>query len=156
LTINLKAASFMTLRAGHRRTFLRATLASLALVVTSRRVPAADSPHPNRAWYLEAKRMQELAESWGDQSYGAVVVAGGTVVGYGPSRVVKDQDPNAHAERVAIREAQEAQIGRRLTGAVLYSTSRPCLACEQAAAKAGILRMYHGEGLLDAGAPRLR
>jgi tRNA(adenine34) deaminase len=143
-------------QARHRRTFLRATLASLALVVTTRRVPAADAPHPDRAWYLEAKRMQELAESWGDQSYGAVVVAGGKVVGYGPSRVVKDQDPNAHAERVAIREAQTAQAGSRLTGAVLYSTSRPCLACEQAAAMAGILRMYHGEGLLDAGVPRPR
>jgi tRNA(adenine34) deaminase len=100
--------------------------------------------------------MRKLAESWGDQSYGAVVVAAGKVLGYGPSRVVKDNDPNAHAERVAIREAQRAQSGSRLTDAVLYSTSRPCLACEQAAASAGILRMYFGEALHDAGVPRVR
>lgn len=99
--------------------------------------------------------MRELAESWGDQSYGAVVVAHGRVVGHGPSRVVKDRDPDAHAERVAIREAQRALAGAPLAGAVLYSTSRPCHACEQAAARAGILRMYFGESLHDAGPPRL-
>ena len=100
--------------------------------------------------------MQELAESWGDQSYGAVVVAEGQVLGYGPSRVVKDNDPNAHAERIAIREAQLSHSSGKLSSAVLYSTSRPCYACEQAAARAGILRMYFGEALQDAGAPRVR
>jgi len=100
--------------------------------------------------------MRELAESWGDQSYGAVVVAGGRVVGHGPSRVVKDRDPDAHAERVALRDAQRTQARSRLAGAVLYSTSRPCPACERAAAEAGILRMYHGEQMLDAGVPRPR
>jgi len=98
--------------------------------------------------------MRELAESWGDQSYGAVVVLDGAVVGLGPSRVVKDRDPDAHAERVALRAA--AQGHRSLAGAVLYSTSRPCAACEEAAAAAGIARMYFGEALHDGGVPRPR
>ena len=51
-------------------------------------------------------------------------------------RVLVDQDPSAHAERVALRNAQQ-RLGRTtLAGAVLVSTSRPCAACEAAAAAA--------------------
>jgi len=97
--------------------------------------------------------MRMLAESWGDQPYGAVLVMNGTLIGEGPSRVVKDRDPNAHAERVAIRDAQR-KLGRQgLAGSLLYSTSRPCSLCEAAAAKAGVSRMYFGPALTDAGRP---
>jgi len=98
--------------------------------------------------------MRRLAESWGDQPYGAVVVLDGQLLGEGPSRVVKKQDDSAHAEREAIRDAQ-ARLGKmELRGAVLYSTSRPCRRCEAAAAKAGVARMYFGSTLSDAGIPR--
>jgi tRNA(adenine34) deaminase len=81
-------------------------------------------------------------------------VLDGVVVGEGPSRVIKHGDPDAHAEREAIRDAQ-ARLGRaRLDGAVLYSTSRPCSLCESAAARAGVQRMYHGSAPIDAGQPR--
>jgi tRNA(adenine34) deaminase len=97
--------------------------------------------------------MKHLAQSWGDQPYGAVLVMDGTLVGQGPSRVVKSQNPNAHAEREAIRDAQN-KLGRpKLLGAVLYSTSRPCSLCEAAAARAGVSRMYFGPALTDAGIP---
>jgi len=109
--------------------------------------------HPDPKWYAKAREMQVLAESRGDQRYGAVVVLGQTLVGLGPSRVVADRDPDAHAERVAIRDAQR-QLGRPdLSGAVLYSTSRPCGLCEAAAAQAGVSRMIHGPTLVDAGRP---
>jgi len=98
--------------------------------------------------------MKRLAESWGDQSYGAVLVLDGQLAGEGPSRVVKNQDATAHAEREAIRDAQR-RLGRAsLAGAVLYSTSRPCALCEAAAAQAGVRRMYFGPALADAGMPR--
>jgi len=129
-------------------------VAALGSAGATPHAPATSASHPSRAWYLEAKRMRELAESWGDQSYGAVVVADGKILGFGPSRVIKDADSNAHAERIAIREALHARESARIAGAVLYSTSRPCRACERAAASAGILRMYFGESLEDAGAPR--
>jgi len=97
--------------------------------------------------------MKRLAQSWGDQPYGAVLVLNGVLVGEGPSRVVKNQNPDAHAEREAIRDAQR-KVGReKLLGAVLYSTSRPCSLCEAAAAEAGIARMYFGPSLTDAGVP---
>jgi tRNA(adenine34) deaminase len=64
------------------------------------------------------------------------------------------KDPTAHAEREAMREAQ-ARLGRAdLSGAVLYSSSRPCVACEAAAAEANVTRMIHGRDSIDAGRPR--
>lgn len=105
-------------------------------------------------WAAAAQRMLEMARSWGDQPYGAVLVLDEQLVGEGPSRVVKNRDPSAHAEREAIRDAQ-ARLGRvRLDGSVLYSTSRPCAACEEAAADAGVGRMVFGPSLVDGGAPR--
>ncbi len=98
--------------------------------------------------------MRQLALSWGDQSYGAVLVLGDKVVGFGPSRVVKDGNPDAHAERVAMWEAQRMLDSAELAGAVLYSTSRPCTLCERAAAHAKVSRMYFGRTLADAGEPR--
>jgi tRNA(Arg) A34 adenosine deaminase TadA len=107
----------------------------------------------DRRWMDEAFAMRRLAESWGDQSYGAIVVLNGMRIGDGPSRVVKLRDPDAHAEREAIRDAQR-RLGRDdLKGAVLYSTSRPCARCESAAARARISRMIHGADLRDAGPP---
>ena len=116
----------------------------------------ARTPSPDEAsarWYEAAAQMKRLAESWGDQPYGAVLVLEGKLVGQGPSRVVKNQDPDAHAEREAIRDAQRKLGRKKLPGAVLYSTSRPCSRCEAAAAEAGISRMYFGPSLTDAGVP---
>ena len=132
----------------------RRTAIALAagLVFTSGRA-ISQRHEPDRKWYDAAASMQRLAESWGDQPYGAVVVLDNQLVGEGPSRVVKNQDSTAHAEREAIRDAQR-NLGRAsLSGAVLYSTSRPCNLCEAAAAQAGIRRMYFGPMLADAGTP---
>jgi tRNA(adenine34) deaminase len=98
--------------------------------------------------------MLRQAVSWGDQPYGAVLVLEGALVGEGPSRVVKNRDIDAHAEREAIRDAQRRLGRKELPGAVLYSTSRPCRVCEAAAAEAKVGRMYFGPSLINAGAPR--
>jgi tRNA(Arg) A34 adenosine deaminase TadA len=130
----------------------RRRLLAIAAVLAVPRV-RADATRPERRWYAAAEAMRRLALSWGDQPYGAVVVQGDRVVGEGPSRVRQRNDPNAHAEREAIRDAQERFGAHVLRGAVLYSTSRPCALCEAVAAQAGIARMIHGEDLQDAGAP---
>ena len=109
---------------------------------------------PDPAWYRAALAQKERAQSWGDQPYGAVLVLDGRIIGEGPSRVVRDGNTDAHAERVAVRDARQ-RLGRSdLAGALLVSTSRPCRACEQAAAAAGVARMLHGPELTDAGPPR--
>ena len=107
-----------------------------------------------RRFYEAALAQRRLAETWGDQSYGAVLVLDGTVVGEGPSRVVLRNVASAHAEREAIRDAQRRLRRASLAGSILYSTSRPCGACEAAAAHAGVERMIFGPDLTDAGPPR--
>jgi tRNA(adenine34) deaminase len=119
-----------------------------------RSVPALGSDHgPEARWYEAATEMKQLAESRGDQPYGAVLVLEGAIVGWGPSRVVRDRNPDAHAERVAILDAQRSLGREKLAGAVLVSTSRPCSLCEAAAARAGVARMFFGPALADAGVP---
>lgn len=137
--------------AGTRRQFL-AVAGGGALMAGH--VQSAAEPH---AFFVaEAERMKRRAVDAGDQPYGAVVVRDGAILGFGPSRVVAEQDPNAHAERVALRDAQ-ARLGTTdLSGAVLYSTSRPCPACEAAAAAANLDRMLVGPEAADAGKPRPR
>lgn len=137
--------------AGTRRQFL-AVAGGGALMAGH--VQSAAEPH---AFFVaEAERMKRQAVDAGDQPYGAVVVRGGAIVGFGPSRVVAERNPDAHAERVALRDAQ-ARLGTTdLAGAVLYSTSRPCPACEAAAAAANLDRMLVGPDAADAGKPRPR
>jgi tRNA(adenine34) deaminase len=139
-----------------RRTRRRRICVALAALLAApshaadRRLPG----HPDRRWYEAALSMRQLALSWGDQPYGAVLVTSAGLVAEGPSRVVKNADPDAHAEREAIREAQRRLGTETLPGSVLYSTSRPCRLCEQAAARARVARMYFGPELQDAGPPR--
>jgi tRNA(adenine34) deaminase len=112
------------------------------------------STHADRRFFEAALAMKRLAQSWGDQAYGAVLVLNDEIVGEGPSRVIKNSDPTAHAEREAIRDAQR-RLGRTsLAGSVLYSTSQACRECEAAAAAAAVSRMIYGAALSDAGQPR--
>jgi tRNA(adenine34) deaminase len=131
-----------------RRTLLAALCASTALHSTRALAETA------RQKFIDAAfAMKRDAEQMGDQSYGAVVARHDAIVGWGPSRVVVRRDPTAHAEREAIRDAQR-HLGRDLSGCVMYSTSRPCAACEAAAAEANIERMFFGAAATDAGRPR--
>ena len=102
-----------------------------------------------------AMAMRDLAQTSGDQPYGAVIVKDGRIVVEAASRVVLDADPTAHAEMEAIRRAARQLGSRDLSGSVMYSSSRPCPMCEAAAYWAGLERMYHGAAATDAGAPQL-
>lgn len=142
-----------------RRTILT-VLASAVPFMAAARVRAApqanQAPQANHAPFVaQAFAMRQQAIDSGDQAFGAVVVRNGEIVGFGPSRVVVKRDGTAHAEREAVRDAQ-ARLGRKeLPDCVIYSTSRPCSDCEQAAAQARIARMYVGAEARDAGAPRI-
>jgi tRNA(Arg) A34 adenosine deaminase TadA len=135
-----------------RRLFLAMAAALGSSLAIAGPIPLS---HPDRRWFEAAEAMRRLALSWGDQPYGAVLVTASGLVAEGPSRVVKHSDPNAHAEREAIRDAQRRLGTQNLAGSVLYSTSRPCRLCEKAAAEAKVSRMYFGAQLVDAGVPRL-
>jgi uncharacterized protein len=68
--------------------------------------------------------MKREAVSSGNQPFRAVVVKDGAIIGYGPSRVILDRNPNAHAEPVALWDAQRKVGTKEMPGAVIYSTSR--------------------------------
>jgi len=73
-----------------------------------------------------------------DVPIGAVVIHEGTLVGKGHNARELDQDPTAHAELIALREAA-ATLGRwRLTGCALYVTLEPCAMCAGAAVLARV------------------
>ena len=113
-------------------------------------------PAPGVPAFIErAFEMRRIAEEKGDQSYGAIVVLEDGIVGQSWSRVIIDNDPTAHAEMAAIRDAARRLGSRDLSGAILYSSSRPCPLCEAAAYWAGIAGMIHGRGGENAGAPGL-
>ena len=86
---------------------------------------------------------QALAEAGaaagdGDVPIGAIVVHEGAVVGRGHNARERDQDPTAHAELIALREAANALDRWRLTGCALYVTLEPCAMCAGAAVLARV------------------
>ena len=114
-------------------------------------------PHvAGREGFMErAFEMRRRAIQRGDQPYGAVIVKGGRIVGEGVSAVVTDNDPTAHAEMQAIRDAAKRLATNDLSGCELYGTSRACPMCEAGAYWAKIGRMYYGASAADAGTPKL-
>lgn len=133
----------------------RTLCAAIGALLSSPLGRAQEPQHSDTRWHGRAEAMRQLAVRSGDQPYGAVLVTAGGAFFEAPSRVVKNSDPDAHSERQAILDAQRALGTNDLAGSVLYSTSRPCRLCEQAAARAGVSRMFFGAGLVDAGPPRL-
>jgi tRNA(Arg) A34 adenosine deaminase TadA len=136
----------------------RALVAFAGLGVAGALVPTALAGLGVREMHFiaEAARMKSEAVDGGDQPFGAVLVRAGAIVGYGASRVVIDRNPEAHAERVALWDAQRRLQTENLSGAVMYSTSRPCGVCEHALFLANVERMYFGPGGKDAGQPKRR
>lgn len=92
------------------------------------------------------ERAVELAVSSaadGQQPFGALIVHDGEVLATGVNTVVRDSDPTAHAEVVAVRTA--ARRGREvdLPGTVLVSSCEPCPLCEAAAWLVGISEIVY-------------
>lgn len=103
-------------------------------------------------WMEEALRLAQAAEAAGEVPVGAVVVCEGEIVGRGHNRNLLDQDPTAHAEIVALREAARAQGNHRLTRCDLYVTIEPCAMCAGAMVHARIRRLVYGAADAKGGA----
>ena len=93
-----------------------------------------------RAALVEA----ELAAEGGEIPVGAVVVVNGEIIANGHNRSIADNDPSAHAEIIALRNAALAQSNYRLSGATLYVTLEPCVMCVGAIVQARIERLVFG------------
>jgi tRNA(adenine34) deaminase len=82
-----------------------------------------------------------LAAEAGEVPVGAVVVHEGAIIARGQNRVLRDQDPTAHAEIVAMRAAAAALGNYRLLGCTLYATLEPCAMCAGAMIHARLDRL---------------
>ena len=91
-----------------------------------------------------AIREAELALAHDDVPVGAVVVAGGEVIGAGHNERELRQDPSAHAEMIALRDAARHLGSWRVLDAVLYVTLEPCAMCAGAIVLARVPRVVYG------------
>ena len=92
------------------------------------------------------------AEASGEVPVGAVVVHNDVIIGRGQNRVLRDSDPTAHAEIVALRHAGLALKNYRLEDATLYVTLEPCAMCAGAMIHARLDRLVFAAADPKAGA----
>jgi len=93
-----------------------------------------------------------LAVEAGEVPIGAVVTREGAIVARGQNRVLRDLDPTAHAEIVALRAAAAALANYRLIGCTLYVTLEPCAMCAGAMTHARLARLVFAAADPKAGA----
>ena len=86
----------------------------------------------------------------GGGPFGAVIVRDGKVIATGSNSVTLKNDPTAHAEVSAIREACEKEGDFKLDGCVMYSSCEPCPMCLSAVYWAGIEKLYYANTRQDA------
>lgn len=82
--------------------------------------------------------------------FGAVVVKDGVVVGTGNNHVLRNNDPTAHGEVMAIRDACKNLNTYDLSGCELYTSCYPCPMCLSAIIWANIKKVYYGNTQIDA------
>lgn len=92
-------------------------------------------------WMRRALSLADRAENEGEVPIGAVVVRDGELLGEGWNSVISYQDPTAHAEIVAMRDAAKLVGNYRLSGATVYVTLEPCTMCAGAMIHARIEKL---------------
>ena len=96
------------------------------------------------AWMAEALALARAAGARGEVPVGAIVVCDDAIVGRGGNAPIAGNDPTAHAEIAALREAAQALGNYRLPGCELYVTIEPCAMCAGAIMHARISRLVYG------------
>lgn len=108
----------------------------------------------DRDWMHHALALARRAEAIGEVPVGAVLVGDDEVLGEGFNTLIRDHDPSAHAEMIALRAAA-ARVGNyRLPGTTLYVTLEPCAMCAGAIVQARIARVVYGADDPRTGAAR--
>ena len=99
----------------------------------------------------EALSQARAAECLGEVPVGAVVVREGVIVGRGFNSPIGENDPTAHAEIAALRDAARKLQNYRLPGCELFVTLEPCAMCAGAILHARIARVIYGARDLKTG-----
>lgn len=98
----------------------------------------------DETYMREALALAEEAGRNGEAPVGAVLVRAGVVLGRGRNSPISRNDPTAHAEILALREAATAAGNYRLEGTTLYVTLEPCVMCAGALVTARLERLVFG------------
>ncbi len=98
----------------------------------------------NEFWMRLALEQAAEAIALGEVPVGAVAVLDETIIGRGYNRKESDQDPTAHAEMIALRQAAEHLSSWRLIGVTLYCTLEPCPMCAGAMIQGRLSRLVYG------------
>jgi tRNA(adenine34) deaminase len=104
------------------------------------------------SWMQLALEQARLAAEAGEVPVGALVIKDGEIVGQANNRNLRDNDPTAHAEIVALRQAAARLGNHRLVGCVMVATIEPCAMCAGAMIHARIDRLVYGASEPKAGA----
>jgi pyrimidine deaminase RibD-like protein len=107
------------------------------------------------AFLARAQALRDQAVSEGDQAYGAVVVRNGVIVGEGRNYVLLRNDPTAHAELLAVRDAARRLGTLDLSECEMYATAAPCQMCQGALYWSRIRRVFTESTLARGFAPEL-
>jgi tRNA(adenine34) deaminase len=94
----------------------------------------------------EALELARAAGARGEVPVGAIVVRDGVVIGRGGNAPIARNDPTAHAEIAALRDAAQAAGNYRLVDCELFVTLEPCAMCAGAIQHARIARVVFGAG----------
>ena len=100
--------------------------------------------NPDESYLREALQLARESEAAGEVPVGAVVVLDGKIIGRGRNAPISTNDPTAHAEILAIRQAAAAAGNYRLERATLYATLEPCVMCAGALVAARLARLVFG------------
>ena len=96
-------------------------------------------------WFMrEAINLARQAAAAGEVPVGAVVVIDNQIIGKGFNSPIANNDPTAHAEILALREAARVTGNYRLEAATLYATLEPCVMCAGALVAARVARLVFG------------
>ena len=98
----------------------------------------------DQGFMREALAIARAAAQRGEVPVGAVIVRDGTVIGRGGNSPIAHNDPTAHAEIAALRDAGRALGNYRLPGCTIYVTLEPCAMCAGAIQHARIERLVFG------------
>jgi tRNA(adenine34) deaminase len=101
-------------------------------------------PATDEAWMAHALALARGAGERGEVPVGAIVVCGDAIVGRGGNAPIAGNDPTAHAEIAALREAAAKLGNYRLPGCALYVTLEPCAMCAGAIIHARLARLVFG------------
>jgi len=85
---------------------------------------------------------------------GAILVKDGQILARGNNRTIRDCDPTAHAEIIALRQAARFCANYRLMGSTVYVTIEPCAMCAGAIIQARVSQVVYGADDLKGGAAR--